>query len=448
MDCYVKMINDTSQTVIKDGVKINHVPLGLDQTNLKFKSNGFLEFVIDDKRDVQYMCDLYPPKEIQFCQDKSGKPIGFYSVPLSYDPESKDKYLGCITNGNILDDKKNKTYWLVDKPELGRQVIKEISDDPSRARTIGSPFDGEAYFCGDFVIWLEKNTANPVMTSVMGYNSMTKKVFPIDVSLTWKSAIQAGSTCVYWVDSGNPNENEYTVKGFDLASMKPIETGISLKYNFPYKYNSSNSLNGKFERDNPIYSMWCISGDDVVYEDVGNNNSLMMFSKMTNKTVGFSKSKYTPFYPKIIWWTWKDENDPNSKSYYRYTANHSFFTDTNSKRIDPFCVWASKQLDETYTFSYLKKSQLQGKPGLIENVKPLRLVGVTGDWFLWIEQDTTNQKNAIIKAYNFVTKQTKNLGIYELNIQYYPDITCFDNTIAWSAYSEGTGYDIFYTRLP
>jgi hypothetical protein len=206
INCYVKMVNDTSQTITNDGIKINHVPLGLDQSNLKFKSNGFLEFLIDDKKHVQYMCDLNPPKEIQFCQDKSGKPIGFFTVPLSYYPESKDNYLGCITNGNILDDK-IKTYWLVDKPELGRRAIKEISDDPNGARIIGSPCYGKVFFCGDFVIWLEKNTANPVMTSVMGYNSMTKKVFPIDVSLTWKSTIQTGATCVYWIQATQTRMN-------------------------------------------------------------------------------------------------------------------------------------------------------------------------------------------------------------------------------------------------
>jgi hypothetical protein len=102
----------------------------------------------------------------------------------------------------------------------------------------------------------------------------------------------------------------------------------------------------------------------------------------------------------------------------------------------------------------LKKSQLGNEPKTIENIKPFRLIGVTNNWFVWIEHEATNDREAtikaIIKAYNLQTKQTKNLGSYEFNGCNYvePDVVCFNSIIAWSALSQDTGYDIYFAKLP
>ncbi len=442
---FYKLTNDTT-SINNDGQEITKIPLEYDQIDISFDQNGNLEFTVDKKTNVKYSIT-----DFNFGYTL---PAGFLATPLSFEMNSKDKYLGSIMSGE-KPDVTFKTYWLADKPSLRNHVIQEVSSDPNGVKTIGVPFDDNVYFSGDYLVWLEKNTANPVMVSVIGYNSKTGKVFPIDTTLTGKGFIKVGKTCVYWIDAGNPNRNENTVKGFDLLQMKPIETGIPLQSR-TYKYNTVAKKNGSYKMEFHISSLWTVAGDEVIYQDISNTGLLKIYIKSSNQNVLFSKSNYIPFYPWFERWSWTERGDPEkSEDYvyvYEFGSKHSFFCDTNQNAKDPFCVWAVKQSDETYSLSYLKKSQFGNTPGSMPEIKPVGMIGITNSWFVWLEKDLTTEGNTLIKGFNLDNQKTLNLGSYKLNdvtnSMESSDIACFNGMLAWSAWTEDAGYDIFYTRLP
>jgi len=193
---------------------------------------------------------------------------------------------------------------------------------------------------------------------------------------------------------------------------------------------------------------WTVVGDDIVYEDVTNNGEIYIFEKNSGIIETFSNNGCLPFFIKTIWLT--DESKSFEDNIFTEPIE-SLYSDNDKNAVNPYICWVSNIFDKQYSLSFKRIGDREIKTiTRFETSKPL---GVTGQWFVYLVDVKDDDKKNEICALNLADGKKISLGSYAINgvmpRQFYnPGFVLNERFLAWSALTEDSDYDIFYTRLP
>ena len=364
--------------------------------------------------------------------------------------ESGSSYVGSINTSKTLitpdrsrfDFKGLHTFWT---EYIDGDYILHVDVNFVTRRIGYLTWSSQVVFCGKFAVWIEEN-GNPQISKVMAYNTESEKVLQISSTATGKAYIRAGKTCVYWIDSGDQTKAGLTINGFDLATMKPITTGIITGTK---KYLESHGL-GKLSAMAKEGKMatWTVVGDDIVYEGLTNDGKIRIFEKNSGIIETFSNNGCLPFFIKTIWLA----DEPKSfQDNIFIEPDQSLYSDNDKNAVNPYICWVSDIVDKQYSLSFKRIGDREIKTiTRFEISKPL---GVTGQWFVYLADVKDDDKKTEICTLNLADGKKISLGPYAINgvmpRQFYnPGFVLNDRFLAWSALTKDSDYDIFYTRLP
>jgi hypothetical protein len=287
---------------------------------------------------------------------------------------------------------------------------------------------------------------------VMGFNSTTRKVFLIDRAITAKFDLKAGINCIYWADSGDPAKPEYQIKGYDFGADKPISTEIYIiMKKDPLKQLEKREIELQYSTE--LFTLWEVTGNDIVFENEQDSGCLGLFIEKSAKTTPFY---YTSYITQSGTYSLLDKSVVDSNRgnvYLNPPIKHTFLSDTDLSVSNPYFIWQTGVVDEVHSFAFTKKSEIDKKPMEFHSSMIFDFVCVTGNYFVWIENDEAIKGNTIIKCLNMSNGKNYSLGSYKLNgysefAPNKPEISGFDGMLVWSAWDEKTGFDIYYTKLP
>ncbi len=419
-----------------DGIVVNRVKMDGYQSVDDFDSSGLMDLYSDTGERMIYKC--FPKGNLLM-----GSIVGVEGKGIDF--------IGSINNNANQSNSTPSTdvsrFWL-DNTLKNRTLQIESSKAYGDIGYVD--WNQNVVFTDKFAVWLEKNS-NPQLSSIVGYNVETGKVFEIDGSKTVKLGIKAGYDCVYWLDSNNPKESGYLVKGFDLKSFKPVDTGITVA-NKSYKY--SKPFNGikpiEAQPYDETLSMWQVVGDDIVFIDIGNEDRLTLFDRKTGRRVPIINASYSPyFWPVFL--NNADYRTSTDKGYaISYRPTNMLLFDKGSKLENRYIAWLKMNTGQSFSIQYSKFSDLE-KVNTINSPEGVDLMPspflITGKWLVWSKPISDDESNRIsrINARNLETGQSLDLGSYEVNQL---SVKGYDGYLVWSALTKDSDYDIFYTRLP
>jgi hypothetical protein len=307
--------------------------------------------------------------------------------------------------------------------------------------------------CGKYLVWIQNSGSDPTQQQVYAFNPETWKKYVIDESTSSKEKIRAGENTVYWLDDYDSEKFGQFVKGYDFKNKKIIETKVSGYTGDIIMESGSIKIFEKIDD-------WGVSGDDVISNDsttqtftIFNNNSGT--TNIIKDNYGNQSSETNVIIKNI-------DGLPSNDQEYHLTDPKNFVTSGN------YLAWLSDNNGKKCVSWSQRPFLDSNKPNFVEvsgySDVSTDLLSISDDWLIWLASTAKDEKQWVDQTENGMNQLPAKYDLYATNLKTGEQVilgtysfdgvedisvsTSQNGLVAWTAWTNDAGYDIFYTKLP